>query len=101
MILISVIAALEQQRKSLPLVLVKKTPFCLSLPYNGDNGSLFVTEKESYKFKAPNKLPIFQFSFGYVSYLKNLVLLNLEKYLLKKMYSIFQSITMLLINLTN
>ena len=32
-----------------------ETKFCFSLHYNSDNSYLFVSEKETYKFKASDK----------------------------------------------
>ena len=51
--------ALDHQRKSLTLILLKKTQICFSLHYNADNSYLFVNEKKESqwkrKFKANSK----------------------------------------------
>ena len=58
-----------QQRKSVVLILVKQTKFCLSLHYNGESSYLFVNGKEIFKFKANNKNVNFptQFCLGSIS----------------------------------
>ena len=75
------------------------TKFFNSLNYNGDDSYLFLTEKKSIGLKSIIKISTFQLCFAQEAYLKMLVLLSIEKYFFKKMYMIFQSITMLLINL--
>ena len=55
---------------------------------------------EKNKFEAVTKLPAFQVNFVLKAYLKNLTMLNLKKYHLKKWFMIFQSISMPLINLS-
>ena len=47
--------ALVHQKKSLVLILLKKTNLLLSLHYNADNSYLFVNGKEIFKFKADNR----------------------------------------------
>ena len=74
-----------------------KTKFWLSLHYNGGNSYLFVNGKEIFKFKANNKNVNFPIQFCLAAYLKNLMLFNLEKNLIKQMCLIFQSIMVLLI----
>ena len=51
------------------------------LHYNADHSYLFVNEKEIFKFKADSKNATLQLSFVSKSYLMDLVLLSLEKYL--------------------
>ena len=69
--------ALVHQGKGLVLILVKQT----FLHYNADHSYLFVNEKEIFKFKADSKNATLQLSFVSKSYLMDLVLLSLEKYL--------------------
>ena len=76
------------------------TKFWLSLHYNADSKYLFVNGKEIFKFNAYIKNVNFPTQFCLGRYLMDLVLLYLEKYLEMKMYMIFQSTTILLINLT-
>ena len=90
-------SALQKKQTSINYTKAK-TKFCLRLHYNGGS-YLFVNEEKIYKFKADNEMSTFLLNFVEEEYLKNLVLLNLEKYLLKEMCMFFQSITMLLINL--
>ena len=45
----------DHQQKSLVLILLNKTIFCLRLHYNAHNSCLFVNGKEIFKFKADNK----------------------------------------------
>ena len=47
--------ALYHQRKSLVLILLKKTSFFLSSHYNAGNSHLFIDRKEIFKFKTDNK----------------------------------------------
>ena len=74
--------------------------FCLSLHYNVDNSYLVVNGKEIFKLKAANKMLTFELNFVLEVYLMDLVLLSLEHYLKLEMCMIFQSTTMLLINMT-
>ena len=64
------------------------------------NRKHLLTEKKSMNLKSIIKMSIFQLNFVLEAYLINLILLNLHKYLLKEMCMMFQSITMLLLNLT-
>ena len=77
------------------------TKFCSSLHYNANNSYLFANEQEIFKFKIDNK-NVLNFQLNFVSdvYLTDLVLLNLEKYLNIKIWMVFPSTTILLINLT-
>ena len=72
----------------------------MSLHYNGANSYLFVNGKKIYKFKANNRDANFSIQLcpGSMSNEFN-ILMILKKYLLKEMCMVFQSITMLLINL--
>ena len=98
LIILTIMSALQKKQTSINYTKAK-TKFCLRLHYNGGS-YLFVNEEKIYKFKADNEMSTFLLNFVEEEYLKNLVLLNLEKYLLKEMCMFFQSITMLLINLT-
>ena len=83
----------DHQKKKFNINFTKRnTEFCLSLHYN-DNSYLFVNGKEI-------KLLTFQLNFVLEVYLMDLVLLSLEKYLETNMSMIFQSIKILLINMT-
>ena len=76
--------------------------FCSSLHYNSDNNYLFVNTIEIYNFKADNGRVNFstQFCLGSI-YIINLPVLSQKMRHLKEILMIFQSIMMLLINLTN
>ena len=69
------------------------TKSCLSLHYNADSSSISLTPTI--------KVFIFQLNFVSKVYLIDLVLVSLGKYLLMEICMIFQSVTILLINLTN
>ena len=53
--------------------------FCLSFHYNADNNYLFVNGKEIFKFKSDNKMLTLQLNFVSKAYLRDIVLLNLDK----------------------
>ena len=65
---------------------------------NGDNSSLFISEKEIYKFKIDNKTAKFPAQICLGSIQINLTMLSQKKYHLKKIFTIFQSIMMQLNN---
>ena len=75
-----------------------KTQFCLGLHYKGDSSYLFLDGKGIYKFKANHGNANFstRFCLGIISD----GLLSLEKYLCEEMYTILESITILMISLT-
>ena len=77
-----------------------KAKLCLSLHYNADDIYLFVNGKKIFKFKAYNTNANFPMHFVSKVYLMDLILLSLEKYLYVERCIIFQSITIILINLT-
>ena len=84
------------QEKKLCFNLSKaNTNFCLNLHYNADNSYLLANGKEIFKFKGDNKNVNFPTQFCFRSISNGFVLLSLKKYCM-----IFQSITVLLINLT-
>ena len=72
-----------------------KARFCLSLHCHGDNGYLLVNTKK-FKVNNDNYYPG-QFRLRRIS--KKFVYVEFEKISLKRMCMIFQSITMLLINM--
>ena len=53
--LLVLMESLVHQKKSLVLISVKQTKFCLSLHCNADNSYFFVSGKEIFKFEAYNK----------------------------------------------
>ena len=74
---------LDHQRKCLTLILSKQTHiffFFLSLHYNS-NSYLFVNGKEIFKFKADNKMLTFQINFVLETFVMDLAILSLVKYL--------------------
>ena len=72
----------------------------LSLHYNGGNSYFLLTEK-IISLKQIIKMPTFQVSVAYEAYLINLTMSMLKKLCdYKQIHMIFQSIMMLLINLT-
>ena len=77
-----------------------KTKFRLSLHYNSGNSYLFVKGKKFISLKQITKISTLQMNFVLEAYLINLTISRQKKYLEKKMCMIFQSIKMLLINLT-
>ena len=76
------------------------TKFSLSLHYNADNNYLFLMEKKSLNLILTIKMLTFQLNFVLEVFLMDLVQLSLEKYLQMEICMIFQSITILLKNLT-
>ena len=79
---------------------IANTKLSLSLHYNANNSYLFVNETKSLNLKLTIKMSTFQFNFVSEVFLIVLVRLILEKYLYMEMSMIFQSIAILLINLT-
>ena len=57
------------------------TKFCFNLHYKVDNIYFFINGNKIFKFKADNKMLIFQLSFAPEVYLMNFVILSLKKYL--------------------
>ena len=93
--------ALAHKKKKFSINFSKsKAKFCFSLHYNGCNNYLFVNGKEIYKFKVNNGNVNFpsQFCLGIISNKFNYV--EVEEMSFKEKFMFFQSITMLLINLT-
>ena len=93
-----VLSALQKKNFSIHLSKTK-TKLCLSLHYNGDSSYLFVNRKKSISSKPIIKMYTCLLNIFWEVDLKNLVKMNLKKYLLKEMCAIFQSITVLLVNL--
>ena len=76
-----------------------KRKFRSSLHCNDVKSYFSLAEKRIYKFKADNKNANSPTQFFFAElYIKNLIKMNLNNYFLKKMCTIFQSITVLLIN---
>ena len=78
--------------------------FCLSLHYNGDNSYLFVNGKKTYKIKADNKNASFPTQFCLESISEKFYAAESRKlffngYIYIYIYFMFQSITLLFINL--
>ena len=100
--LIILMTTLVLQRKRLVLVLLKQRQnfawVCIRMVIIFIS---FLTRKKFITLKFIIRISTFQFNFGKKTYLKNLMLLNLEKYLIKEICMISQSNTMLLINMTS
>ena len=98
--LLVLIEASAQQRKSFVLILVKQTQIfgwvCIAMLIIV---ICLLMEEKSFVLKSTIKMLTFQLSFFLEVYLMDLVLLILEKYLYREVCMIFQSITILLINL--
>ena len=100
--LIILMTTLVLQRKRLVLVLLKQRQnfawVCITMVIIFLS---FLTRKKFITLKFIIRISTFQFNFCKKTYLKNLMLLNLEKYLIKEICMISQSNTTLLINMTS